>query len=70
MDDRKQVATKRTARIKTLEAQVKQSLRSARNGISYGLKGDEGAMATNGSQTVADSALAHPDVDFEPVKIF
>ena len=66
VDDMEHVATKRTARIKTLEAQVKQSMRSARNDISYGLKGDDGAMATNGSQTVADSALAHPDVDFEP----
>ena len=66
VDDMEHVATKRTARIKTFEAQVKQSMRSARNDISYGLKGDDGAMATNGSQTVADSALAHPDVDFEP----
>ena len=54
VDDMEHVATKRTARIKTLEAQVKQSMRSARNDISYGLKGDDGAMATNGSQTVAD----------------
>ena len=65
VDDMEHVATKRTARIKTLEAQVNRVC-VKENDISYGPKGDGGTMATSGSQIVADSALAHPDVDFEP----
>ena len=67
VDDMEHVAAKRSARVKTLEAQLKQFIRNGGANVNnIGLKADEGEDGPNVGTISASPGLASGDQDFEP----